>query len=213
MKTTLPDNEQALWVLKKKGPQPISAIAEELNVTNEGARFHLLKLEKEGLVASTSVAQGRGRPKQIWSLTDSGHSRFPDTHANLTASLISMMRETLGQEAVERVIGQHEKKMQSRYSKEIEEHADLETKIAQLADIRTREGYMAEYEKDGDGYLFIENHCPICVAATACQGFCRAELNTFQSILGEDVQIERTEHIVAGERRCAYRINSNQVNT
>ncbi|MCC5940567.1 MAG: transcriptional regulator [Balneolaceae bacterium] len=206
MKTTLPENEKALWVLKKKGAQPISVIASELDITIEGARFHLLKLEKEGLVQSRSVAKGRGRPKQIWSLTDKSNSRFPDTHANLTANLINMMRETLGEDAVKQVIEKHESTMLSRYSKEIQEDSDLESRIAQLADIRTRDGYMAEYEKDEEGFLLIENHCPICVAAKACQQFCRAEMNIFQSVLGEDVHIKRTEHIVAGERRCAYKI-------
>ena len=47
---------------------------------------------------------------------------------------------------------------------------------------------------------------PICVAATACQGFCRAELDTFREVLGPDVSVEREEHIVQGDRRCAYRI-------
>ncbi|MCC5905066.1 MAG: transcriptional regulator [Balneolaceae bacterium] len=206
MKTTLPDNEKALWILKKKGPQSVAEIAGELDVTTEGARFHLLKLEKEGLVQSRSVSKGRGRPKQIWSLTDEGNTRFPDTHANLTANLLGLMQETLGEQAVDKVISRHEEKMLARYRQEIDMNAALENRISKLADIRTREGYMAEYEKADEGFLFIENHCPICVAATACQGFCRAELNTFRAILGDDVEVERTEHIVKGQRRCAYRI-------
>jgi predicted ArsR family transcriptional regulator len=52
----------------------------------------------------------------------------------------------------------------------------------------------------------VENHCPICVAATACQGFCRAELETFRAVLGPDASVERAEHIVAGDRRCVYSI-------
>jgi predicted ArsR family transcriptional regulator len=206
MKTTLPDNEKALWILKKKGPQSVAEIAGELDVTTEGARFHLLKLEKEGLVQSRSVSKGRGRPTQIWSLTDEGNTRFPDTHANLTANLLGLMQETLGEQAVDKVIRRHEEKMLARYRQEIDMNAALENRISKLADIRTREGYMAEYEKADEGFLFIENHCPICVAATACQGFCRAELNTFRAILGDDVEVERTEHIVKGQRRCAYRI-------
>jgi predicted ArsR family transcriptional regulator len=34
-------------------------------------------------------------------------------------------------------------------------------------------------EKEGKEYFLIENHCPICAAATECQGFCRAELSNF----------------------------------
>jgi predicted ArsR family transcriptional regulator len=206
MDTTLPDNEKAVEILKMSGPQPISVIADKMGVTTEGARFHLLKLEKDGLVESRKEVQGRGRPKQIWSLTEKGNTRFPDTHAELTVNLIQMMRDTLGEESVEKVIDSHEKRMLSRYTSEIDTDTDLENRIKQLADIRTRDGYMAEYESDNDGFLLIENHCPICSAAKVCQGFCRAELNIFQSILGENIHIERVQHIVAGERRCAYKI-------
>jgi predicted ArsR family transcriptional regulator len=45
------------------------------------------------------------------------------------------------------------------------------------------------------------------VAAAECQGFCRAELETFQEVLGPDASVERTEHIVQGDRRCAYRVS------
>jgi predicted ArsR family transcriptional regulator len=75
-----------------------------------------------------------------------------------------------------------------------------------LAEIRAREGYMAGWQKDGKGFLLLENHCPICAAARACQGFCRSELDLFRHVLGPDVAVERVEHILLGARRCAYRI-------
>jgi radical SAM protein with 4Fe4S-binding SPASM domain len=206
MKISLAENEKALEFLKQQGPQSISAIADSMDVTVEGARFHLLKLEKDGFVRSTSKAEGRGRPKQIWSLTQKGHHRFPDAHAELTANLINMMRDTLGEDAVEQVIERHQTNVLSRYSNEIDKSDDLEKRLKKLAMIRTREGYMAEYKKEDGHFLFIENHCPICSAAKVCQGFCRAEKNIFESILGEDVEIERLEHIIKGSRRCCYRI-------
>lgn len=207
MKTVLADNEKALGILKKLGPKSVSDLADRMSVTAEGARFHLQKLEQDGMVKSESAAGGRGRPKQIWSLTEKGHSRFPDRHADLTKNLIHMMRETLGEDAVNQVIDKHQQKMQERYSKETAGTGTLKERLSLLADIRTREGYMAEVNTENGYFLFIENHCPICSAAKICQEFCRAELQTFQSILGEGIRIERTDHIVAGGRRCAYKIS------
>ncbi|MDX1642508.1 MAG: hypothetical protein R3220_12465, partial [Balneolaceae bacterium] len=143
MKTKLAENEKALEILKQQGPQSISDIAELMEVTVEGARFHLLKLEKDGFVTSRSKAEGRGRPKQIWSLTQKGHDRFPDAHAELTANLITMMRDTLGEDAVEQVIDRHKNNVRSRYLNEIDISDSLEKRLKKLAEIRTREGYMA----------------------------------------------------------------------
>ncbi|MEX1136333.1 MAG: metalloregulator ArsR/SmtB family transcription factor [Balneolales bacterium] len=206
MEASLPDNEKALSILKMHGPQFLSAIANEMSITAEGARFHLLKLEKQGLVKSARHSKGRGRPQQIWSLTDKGNDRFPDTHADLTVKLISSMRDTLGENALKDVIDANATAGLNHYLQELDGINNLESRVAKLAEIRTREGYMADYQEDDEGYLLFENHCPICSAAKVCQGFCAAELKTFQSVLGESVSIRRVEHIIAGARRCAYRI-------
>lgn len=177
-----------------------------LGITDEAARQQLVKLATEGLVEGLSEANGVGRPTQVWHLTPAGHARFPDAHADLTVQLIRSIRTELGEEALDRLIGAREKETQASYSEEVADAADLQERVARLAAIRTREGYMAEWSKDDGGYLLVENHCPICAAATICQGFCRAELAVFQDVLGREAQITRVEHIPAGARRCAYRI-------
>jgi predicted ArsR family transcriptional regulator len=95
------------------------------------------------------------------------------------------------------------------YRSEIKATSPLGEKLEALAAIRSREGYMAGVEKLGDrnSYLLVERHCPICIAATSCTGLCREELSVFRKLLGDRVQVERTEHIVAGASRCAYVIS------
>lgn len=199
-----------LMLLKTRGSLTAGEIAKELSITSEGARLQLLKLMDDGLIESNHESKGVGRPTQYFSLTELGNKGFPDTHAELTVKLIQLMKETLGEDALQTVISAGEEKAKERYSLQLQYATTLEEKIQQLTNIRTQEGYMAEYTKDEDGYLLIENHCPICAAAQICQGFCNAELNTFRFALGEDVGISRINHIIAGDRRCAYRISPNK---
>ena len=74
--------------------------------------------------------------------------------------------------------------------------------------MRTGEGYLAEVvdAPDGDGLLLIEHHCPICDAAKACTNLCSAELDLFRDVLGPDVEVIRTQHLIQGDQRCAYRL-------
>ena len=206
MKPTPADNERALWILKSNGSLPLAAIANELNITTEGARFHLIKLSNEGLVEARTESKGRGRPQQVWSLTALGQNRFPDTHAELTVKLIEKVRDTLGEDALMAVIDANGRDGKNKYMNELQGVKDLEGRISGLAQIREREGYMAGYSKDDNGFLLVENHCPICAAAATCMGFCKSELETFRSVLGEEVNVTRVDHILAGARRCAYRI-------
>lgn len=199
--------DRLLFLLKTKGQQTAAELGKAIGTTGENARQQLIKLAAEGLVETESVARGVGRPSQFWRLTAQGHSRFPDAHAELTVGLLRNIRDLLGPEALERLIAAREEEMRAAYRAELGRVEGTEARIAALAGIRTREGYMAQHRPMEDGgWLLIENHCPICAAATACQGFCRSELAIFREMLGPRCSVERTEHIVHGARRCAYRI-------
>src|SRR4051812_48355639 len=205
-KRVRPAADRFLTLLKTRGPQTAAELGKATGVTGEAARQQLVRLAADGLVVATAQPRGVGRPAQVWGLTEAGNARFPDAHGELTAQLLRTIRSQLGEEVLDHLIDARAAESRAAYAKELAGAADLGEKVARLAEARTREGYMAESQAEGGGYVLVENHCPICVAATACQGVCRAELDTFRDVLGPDVSVERTEHIVQGDRRCAYRI-------
>ena len=200
--------ERLLALLKSRGPQTAAELGAALGTTGENARQQLIKLAADGLATAQTTAQGVGRPTQVWRLTERGHARFPDGHAELTVSLLRGVREVLGAETLDQLIAAREDQMRVAYGAALATAQDVEARLTALAEIRTGEGYMAEWRpaEDGDGWLLVENHCPICAAAAFCQGFCRAELTIFQEALGPDCTVERDEHILLGARRCAYRV-------
>lgn len=201
--------ERVLMALKMRTGLSASVIGEQLGITGEAARQQLLRLAQEGLVESSSVSAGVGRPTQIWSLTPAAQSRFPDTHAALTVQLLELIGATLGEGALDTVITARETLTREAYEVAISGKSELRERVAALVELRSREGYMADWDEQPDGsLLLVENHCPICAAATACQGFCRAELDVFRAVLGPDTRVEREDHIVSGGRRCSYRITS-----
>jgi predicted ArsR family transcriptional regulator len=205
-KVPRPTADRLLALLKTGGPQTAAELGTALGVTAEAVRQQLVKMSADDLVVARAESHGVGRPSQRWSLTPTGNSHFPDRHAELTLQLIRTVRTELGEAALDRLIEARSAEARLNYVATLEGSANLAERVARLAAIRSREGYMAEWQADGRGYLLIENHCPICAAATECQGFCRTELELFGLALGPDVSIERTEHIVAGARRCVYRI-------
>jgi predicted ArsR family transcriptional regulator len=199
--------DRILFHLKTRGAQTAGDVGMRLDMTAAGARQHLLKLEAAGLVQSGDRREGRGRPRKYWSLTQSGHARFPDRHSDLTLDLLRSMRDLFGDRALERLMEHREQASIAGYGKVVDAKRSLREKLTALAEIRSREGYMAKVIEDGRGtFLFVENHCPICAAAAACQGLCRSELAVFRAVLGIGVTVERVDHILAGARRCTYRI-------
>jgi predicted ArsR family transcriptional regulator len=206
-------DDEVLKLLKTRGPISTAGVADVLRITPQGARQRLETLRGAGLVGSSRAKGAIGRPGLSWSLSEAGHAQFPDGHDRLAVELIETIRSKLGAKALDHLIAAREAEQHRRYRAAVAAATGLAEKLSCLAQERTREGYMAEIYEEADGsLLLVEHHCPICAAATACQGFCRSELKLFQAIMGPDAKVERVQHLVtgeglaAGERRCAYRV-------
>ena len=86
-----------------------------------------------------------------------------------------------------------DKLLRERTRRQIEEYrarlrpagTSIAKRAQALAEIRREQGYMAECARMPDGSMLLaENHCPICAAASNCQGLCREELSLFRAVAG-----------------------------
>jgi predicted ArsR family transcriptional regulator len=196
-------------LLKQEGTMDSQELASRLNISAMAVRQHLYALEQEKLVTYQEQSRPMGRPAKLWQLTSTANRLFPDSYAELTIDLLNSMVEAFGEAGLAKLLDVRTRKQTAEYQAKINTKDSLLEKLLTLATIRTNEGYMAEIQSlDDDSFLLIENHCPICAAAIACTGLCEREQEIFQTILGKNTTIERTEHLVAGERRCVYQIKS-----
>jgi predicted ArsR family transcriptional regulator len=195
-------------LLKTEGPIDSAQLAQRLGLTAMAVRQHLYALQREGLVASEERPVPIGRPAKFWRLTREADHLFPEAYAELSVALIDSVKDAFGEEGLERVLASRCARQRVDYGKRIRPKDPLESKLNELAKVRTEEGYMAEIRREDDGtFLLVENHCPICAAANACQGFCSTELDLFRSVLGPGITVERAEHIIKGDNRCVYRVS------
>ena len=194
-------------LLKTEGALDSTTLGRRLKLTPMAVRQHLYALQGEKLVTSEERPVPRGRPAKYWMLTPDAARLFPEAYAELSVALLSAVEDTFGEKGMQRLVDARLTRQQRDYTARIPASLPVEKKLQRLAQLRSAEGYMAEVRRDGKGaFILVENHCPICAAATACQGLCASELALFRSVLGPHVDVERTEHIVGGDRRCAYRV-------
>lgn len=194
--------------LKRVDSATAGELAVEFDLTDTAIRQHLESLQDAGLVRRIEgSAQGRGRPAARWQLTTEAATMFPDRHGDLTVELIDSIRAELGPAALERVVDARSHRQAEQY-RTLVGTGDVAVRVRRLAEQRTAEGYMAEVVADGDDLVLVEHHCPVCTAAAACPALCRAELDVFRTVLGGDVRVEREQHTLSGDQRCAYRISA-----
>jgi len=196
-----------LLQIKTKGAQTAQRLADRLELTAAAVRQHLELLQADDLVEFSEQRQPVGRPARVWELTEAGHARYPNGHAELTVDLLKSMQAAFGPDALDRLVETRTKDLIRRYKQRMSGESETSKRLAALTKIRSEEGYMATWSRGRESsFTLVENHCPICAAAEICQGLCSGELELFRELLGPRVQVEREEHILEGARRCAYKI-------
>jgi predicted ArsR family transcriptional regulator len=203
-----PARRRLLELIKSGGPQTATELAQRLGVTPVAVRQHLQALEKDGLLVYVEERRPVGRPARRWSLGEAAEPFFPDSHREFAVGLIEAIDGAFGGEGLQRLVEERVRQQIRRYRRRMpESKAPLEERVAALASLRNEEGYMTEWSADGqDCWVLAENHCPICAAAKVCGGLCAGEPALFQTILGPDVEVRRTEHLLEDSYRCVYQI-------
>lgn len=206
MRDIMKTSERIIQLLKTQGPLTAKVLASELSLTTMGVRQHMQGLEDDGDVIFEDKKAARGRPTRYWSLTSQSNSHFSDRHEELSIQLIDSVVTVFGDTGLDKLISHREAASLALYQASLNDKTSLEAKLNTLAELRSREGYMATIVEDGSVFWLMENHCPICAAASKCLNFCRSELNLFQTILCKEATVSREEHIIEGARRCAYKV-------
>lgn len=192
-----------LELLKTRGPQTADQLAAALSITSMGVRQHLVALERDGLIAHSAEQRGKGRPSHVYDLKPAGDELFPRSYAQMVNSFIAATRQALGQEGLDAVFNARNAELEARYQTRLAGKT-LEEKVAELARIRSEEGYMADWERSDDGPLLLhERNCAICQVAKACLQVCNHELMLFCKVLPE-AQVHRQSHLIDGDRTCTY---------
>lgn len=192
-----------LELLKLRGPMTAHQVAKELGMTAMGVRSHLICLERDGLIRHEPIPKKLGRPSYVYALTAQGDELFPRTYAQFAQSLLETIRALEGAKAIERLFEQRTKILAAQYRARMNDKS-LGERVAELAKIRTEEGYMADWEElDRNTFLLREHNCAICQIAHTCPTACRHELELFRRVL-DDAEVTRDKHIIKGDWACTY---------
>jgi predicted ArsR family transcriptional regulator len=201
--------QKILNLLKEAGAVSAHFLAEQLGLSDVGARAQLARLASKGLVTYVDLPASRGRPKRAWALSEAAQREFPDRHADLALEFLRGVQVAFGKFGLDGVIESRERELLDRYEAQMTGARGSRERLESLASLRSLDGYMAAVSETNDGQVrLVENHCPIQSAARQCPRLCASELDLLRRVLGGGVKVERIEHVLAGSRRCAFQITS-----
>jgi len=193
-----------LHFLKTHGDADVKMVASHCGLTPMAAGRHLLRLAAAGDVEARQEKRPRGRPAKVYALTEQGDNRFSRRYAEVAVEILSSIEEMDGAEKVKEVFRRRRGKLESRYEPRVE-GGDLEQKVRGLAEALSADGYMADVARAGGEWLLTLRNCAIREVAQLYPAACDEELCLVRNLLRRS-GVERTGHVLAGDRHCCYRI-------
>jgi predicted ArsR family transcriptional regulator len=194
--------QHILEILKEHGEATIEELGESLGLTSVTVRHHLDILRGEGLVQVPEVRRRTtpGRPQYVYILTEDASDFFPKNYASLASLMISEIRDRFGEAQLDSILQGMARRMENGPGP----LGTMEERLAYVASFLNDRGYIAQWEKNDDGYLLRTNNCPYRDVSRDHTQVCIMDMTLISDFLG--VVPERISWTAAGENSCTYHI-------
>jgi len=195
--------ETLLRTLKARGQATVAQLAETLGISAVSVRHHLASLQAEGLIKSSEVRHGVGRPHLVYALTEAAHERFPARYMRLSERLLDELKASLPPAALEDMFMRMAEGMVAEYAGRLEGKS-LEEKMSLLLELLGAEGFMARWNRTGETISLTEYTCPYLVIGQRHPEVCAIDQTVIQQVLNANV--EKTTCVLEGGDRCVFLI-------
>lgn len=181
----------------------VNELAEELELTDNAVRAHLLSLERDGLIRQRGVQRGTRKPHFTYELTHEAESLFPKAYDALLNQLIGVLKGRLTPAALDEVLHEVGRSLAASANSD-RKRDDLETRIGKALSALEAIGGAARLEKEGDKLVIRSNSCPLATAVAEHPEVCQLTEALLAEIIGKEVR-ERCDR--NGSPRCAFEIS------
>lgn len=191
----------------QRGPSTAAQLADRLGLTPAAVRRHLGTLVEAGHLEPRQQRvfgnRGRGRPANVFVMTDQGRCDFYQAYDDLAIKALDYLSEAAGPHAVENFAEYLFASVAAGFvaaSETNEAKPDIEV----LAGVLTDLGYVAGIEPVASGQQLCQYHCPVAHVAERYPQLCEVETRMFAELLGSHVQ--RLATIANGDGICTTHV-------
>ena len=165
----------------------VNELAEELELTDNAVRAHLLSLERDGLIRQSGTQRGTRKPHFAYELTDEAESLFPKAYDALLNQLIAVLKGRLTPTALEEVLREVGRSLAGSANLD-RGRAGLETRIGRALSALEAIGGAAQVQKEGDQFVIKSASCPLATAVSEHPEICKLTEALLAEIIGEKVR-------------------------
>ena len=192
-----------LRTLRARGKCSVNVLAEASGVSPVSVRHHLANLQAENLVAVEVERHGVGRPRQLFSLTETGLDLFPSRYVRLTNRLLDELKESSPPETVEALFSGVANSMAEDLAFKLA-GLPLTERLARMVELLSEEGFEAEVEQNDQHLLIRELSCPYFRIGRKHPEVCTVDQAFIASALA--LPVERVSCLLHGADSCTFEV-------
>jgi predicted ArsR family transcriptional regulator len=194
--------------LRRRGSASAADLAALFGLSPNAVRQQLTVLERDGLVAETSVRRGPTKPTYEFSLTPQADQLFPQAYDKMLDAVLRELREQFGVQAVDRIFDGLSRRAVARARLSVNAEKP-EERVAQLTEMLRRSGVVAEYSLIDGGFALHEHNCPYSNTAKAHPEVCSIIHNVIDDAIGGTH--EQTESLAHGGKECRFEMHPKEM--
>jgi predicted ArsR family transcriptional regulator len=198
MKST---RDQILQTLLNHPKATVNELSEAVGIIGISVRHHINALLAEGLIVAEEIRHGVGRPRQVYSLSESGLERFPTRYLRLTSRLLDQIKENLPAPLVNTLFQAMASEIAAGSAARVKE-LPVEQKLDAIKELLAQEGFSVEWEETSDGYHIHEITCPYYHIGQTHPEVCAVDQTLISTVLSTPV--EKTNCVLHGDSHCTY---------
>src|SRR5437762_10088109 len=103
-KRLLASTRGRILALLRSENHTVNELAQDLDLTDNAVRAHLLSLERDGLIKQSGIQRGTRKPHFAYELTEEAEHLFPKAYDALLNQLIAVLKGRLTPLALEEVL-------------------------------------------------------------------------------------------------------------
>lgn len=196
-------------LLHSQSGMTVDELSRALAISRNAVNQHLASLEGNGFIQSTMLSSTGGRPSKMYSLSDQGRELFPRHYDLFSNLLIRLLKEKIGQDTLKSYLSDLGGQLAAEFQGRMRDKANLEDKVAELANIMYELGYEAAAENRGNGSSeIVASNCVFHKLAEEYNDVCDLDLSLISSALGSsaigNVTIDHSECMVKGGTCCRF---------
>lgn len=186
-----PRDRELLAYVHRRGGADVQDLCDLLGVTRNAIRQRISRLESGGLLTSTQRSQERGRPKNIYQISDEGLHSLGEDYRELAVVLWQVIVGIEDSAVKEQLIGQVRDQLAKRMQGKLSATSDLIRRVDEFAEEMTSSGFNFESDHSNPLPILRETNCPFPLLAEVDETICHIEREVLEQVLGTSVEFSR----------------------